>query len=73
MPPTAEPKPAPKAETPAPADSAAKPGATSNKNQGTKASPIAMPKTAAEVVDGKYYNTKAGIRKWDAKTQTFVE
>ena len=73
VPPTAEPKPAPKAETPAPADSAAKPDATSNKNQGTKASPIAMPKTAAEVVDGKYYNTKAGIRKWDAKTQTFVE
>jgi hypothetical protein len=66
-----EAKPAAKAETPA--ATPAKTGATSNKGQGTKSSPIAMPKTAAEAVDGKYYNTRLGIRKWDAKTQEFVE
>lgn len=36
VPPTAEPKPAPKAETPAPAASAAKPGAPSNKSKPQK-------------------------------------
>ena len=47
--------------------------ATSNKSGGTKVNPIPMPKSAAEAVDGKYYTTKAGVRKWDAKTKTFVE
>ncbi|CAB4133136.1 hypothetical protein UFOVP252_59 [uncultured Caudovirales phage] len=56
---------------PAPAPTA-KP-VPSNKDSGTKTAPIAMPKSAAEAVDGKYYTTKAGVRKWDAKTQTFVE
>ncbi|CAB4131192.1 hypothetical protein UFOVP133_52 [uncultured Caudovirales phage] len=64
-----EPKPATK-PTPAPT---AKPVATSNKDSGTKAAPMAMPKSAAEAVDGKYYNTKSGVLKWDAKTKTFVE
>jgi hypothetical protein len=32
-----------------------------------------MPKSAAEAVDGKYYTTKTGVLKWDAKTKTFVE
>jgi hypothetical protein len=45
----------------------------SNKDQGTKAMPMAMPKSAAEAVDGKYYTTKKGVLKWDAKSQSFVE
>lgn len=45
----------------------------SNKDQGTKTSPMAPPKSAAEAVDGKYYTTKMGVLKWDAKSQSFVE
>jgi hypothetical protein len=45
----------------------------SNKVQGTKAMPMATPKSAAEAVDGKYYTTNKGVLKWDAKSQSFVE
>lgn len=64
---------APAATTPAAAP--AKPGTDvpSNKGQGTKTAPMPMPKSPAEAVDGKYYTTKAGVRRWDAKTQLFVE
>jgi hypothetical protein len=54
----------------------AKPGGKevpSNKDQGTKAMPMAMPKSAAEAVDGKYYTTSKGVLKWDAKSKSFVE
>lgn len=67
---------APEGTPPAPTPTAkpvAPPSVTSSKDSGAKTSPIAMPKSAAEAVDGKYYNTKAGVRKWDAKTKTFVE
>ena len=45
----------------------------SNKDQGTKVAPMAMPKSAAQAVDGKYYTTNKGVLKWDAKSQSFVE
>jgi len=45
----------------------------SNKDQGTKAMPMSMPKSAAEAVDGKYYTTSKGVLKWDAKSKSFVE
>ena len=45
----------------------------SNKNQGTKTASMAMPASAAQAVDGKYYTTSKGVLKWDAKSQSFVE
>jgi hypothetical protein len=62
----------PEAKPAAPAKPAGK-EVPSNKNQGTKVAPMAMPKSAAEAVDGKYYTTSKGVLKWDAKSKSFVE
>jgi len=39
---------------------------------GSKSNPRPYPKSAAEALDGDYYQTRDGTRRWDAKTQTFV-
>ena len=74
---TQPPLPAPAKKEPDERNSAGrKPAAAvpSNKNnEGTKAAPMAMPSSAADAVDGKYYTTKAGVLKWDAKSKSFVE
>ena len=44
---------------------AAKPDVPSNKDQGSKEQPIAMPTVKTDLQAGKYYNTPRGVAKWD--------
>ena len=48
---------APKAEPPK--------AVPSNKDQGTKVAPLAMPTDKTQMQAGKYYNTAKGVAKWD--------
>jgi hypothetical protein len=56
-----------KAEGKEPAQSGAAP-----QGAGGKESPLPMPKTAAEAVDGKVYMTAKGPARWSAKDKVFV-
>ena len=53
---------APKQEAPKVED---KKAVTSNKDQGTKAAPLAMPTNKTQMQAGKYYSTSKGVAKWD--------